>query len=197
MKRSGTGVDVVPEVGWLARAAGRQAGRVPGGAKLAVPGRALAAHGRWNGGGPARAAARHVLRGPATDPAGRHRAQERIAPDPSAVVLEIAQYGETACLCYRSPSVSWQSVSAAMAKKPWLAWAGGASGREAAGDDRIVHRPQDPRAGGRAGGGGCRPDAAEAGALGVAGAVAGSLVLGLASPKGAIDAAIRRTSWPI
>ena len=50
-------------------------------------------------------------------------AQERIAPDPEPVVLELARYGEADLLCYRAEGPEALAQRQHAQWQPWLDWA--------------------------------------------------------------------------
>jgi len=190
MKRGSGPVDVV-----LTQLAARDAGgavEVPGGSQA---GGARARIGRRIGRSwrrPARARRRMSYEDlPLTRLVGT--AQERIAPDPEPVVLEIAQYGETDCCATQVAEPVNCRASAAANGNPGRTGRRSIWARSLQVTTGIVHRRR-PRRAGRAGGGGCRPDAAEAGGARRAG-LAGQPVLGLALAK-APSTPPPRTSWP-
>jgi chaperone required for assembly of F1-ATPase len=189
MKRFWDRVDVVPdEAGWLVLLDGKPV-RVPGGAKLAVPGRALAdaLADEWRQAGGARGGDMSYEDLPLTRLVGT--AQERIAPDPEPVVLEIAQYGETDLLCYQVAEPVKLAERQRQQWQPWLAWAAEHLGAKLQVTTGIVHRPQDPAALAALAAAVATQTPLKLAALGVAVPSLGSLVLGLALAEGAIDAA--------
>ena len=116
-------------------------------------------------------------------------AQERIAPDPEPVALEIARYGETDLLCYRAdgPDALVQRQQALW--QPWLDWAEreyGARLRVTAG---VMHVAQDPPALAALAQAVAAQTPPALAALGVAVPALGSLVLGLAMAAFRLDAA--------
>ena len=108
--------------GWSVRLDGRPV-RVPGGAPLHLPTEALAlaVAAEWRAAGGEKGGEMSYADLPLTRLAGT--AQERIAPDPEPVILEIARFGETDLLCYRTddPPALRQREDARW--QPWLDWA--------------------------------------------------------------------------
>jgi chaperone required for assembly of F1-ATPase len=115
-------------------------------------------------------------------------AQERIAPDPIPVVLELARYAESDLLCYRAERPAELVRRQEEFWQPWLDWAAtdlGAPLRVTAG---IVHVPQDRRSLLALQGIVAVQSPACLAALGVMVPSFGSLVLGLAVATLRIDA---------
>ncbi len=163
--------------------------RVPGGAPLRLHQKVLAEAiaEEWRQAGSARGGDMSEADLPLTRLAGT--AQERIAPDPEPVVLELARYAESDLLCYRA------EVPAALAERehaqwqPWLDWAEAQYGAHLRVTSGVTHVPQDPRALAALAQALAAMDAAALAALGIAIPALGSLVLGLALAAGRIDAA--------
>ncbi len=114
--------------------------------------------------------------------------QERIAPDPEPVALELARYGESDLLCYRAegPEALVQRQHALW--QPWLDWAEreyGARLRVTAG---VVHVAQDPQAMAALAQAVAALAPPALAALGLAVPALGSLVLGLAMAAFRLDA---------
>jgi chaperone required for assembly of F1-ATPase len=161
---------------------------VPGGASLSVPGRVLAeaVAEEWRGAGGGRGGDMSYADLPLTRLAGT--AQERIAPDPEPVALELARYGETDLLCYRAEAPDALVRRQEEAWQPWLDWAERRFGARLRTTTGIVHVPQDPAALAALAEAVARLDPLSLAALGVAVPLLGSLVLGLAMADGALDA---------
>ncbi len=163
--------------------------RLPGGTKLSVPYRnvAQAIAAEWRAAGGAKDGEMTYADVPLTRIAGT--AQERIAPDPEPVALELARYGESDLLCYRAdtpPSLTeWQHRE----WQPWLDWAERNYGAQLQVTTGLMHIAQTPQAlAALATAVAGRPPLALA-ALGIVVPALGSLVLGLALADRAIDAA--------
>lgn len=172
--------------GFAVRLDGRPV-RLPGGGALAVPSlplaEALAAE--WQAAGGTKGGEMRWDEVPLTRLAGT--AAERIAPEPAATAAAIAAYGGTDLLCYRAGE---PELAARQAREwdPWLEWAAAALGARLAVTAGIIHVAQ-PSAALRA------LEAAVAAesplrlaALGVLVPSLGSLVLGLAVARGALEA---------
>lgn len=162
--------------------------RLPGGAPLQVPQRALAEAiaAEWQAAGGARGGAMDWADVPLTRLAGT--AQERIAPDPEPVVLEIARYGETDLLCYRAgePEALVQRQQAHW--QPWLDWTAREYGARLRVTTGVMPVVQDtPALAALAQAVAVRTPLTLA-ALGLAVPALGSLVLGLAMTAGRLDA---------
>ena len=162
--------------------------RLPGGGALAVPPRALAEAlaAEWQAAGGAKGGEMRWDDVPLTRLAGT--AMERIAPDPTPTVAAIAAYGGTDLLCYRADDAELAAAQAA-GWDPWLAWADSALGARLAVTAGIIHLAQ-PSAALRAleGAVAAEPPLALA-ALGVLVPSLGSLVLGLAVARAALEPA--------
>ncbi len=162
--------------------------RLPGGAPLHLSHRALAEAiaAEWQAAGGAKGGTMDWGDVPLTRLAGT--AQDRIAPDPEPVVLEIARYGETDLLCYRAeaPGALVQRQQAAW--QPWLDWAARDYGARLRVTPGVMPVAQDTAALAAL----AQVVAAQApltlAALGLAVPALGSLVLGLAMAAFRLDA---------
>lgn len=115
-------------------------------------------------------------------------AQERIAPNPEPVALELARYAESDLLCYRAERLPVLVERQNAAWQPWLDWAERRYGARLGTTTGIQHIPQDPEAlAALAAAVAAQPPHGLA-ALGVAVPALGSLVLGLALAEGALEA---------
>jgi chaperone required for assembly of F1-ATPase len=173
--------------GWSVALDGKPV-RVPGGGPLSLPTRALAAGiaAEWQAAGGAVGGEMSYDDLPLTRLAGT--VQERIAPNPGPVVLELARYGESDLLCYRAEQP--QSLVARQAEQwqPWLDWARGTLGAELRTTAGIVHISQPESALTALTVAVARHDAHRLGALSILVPSYGSLVLGLAVAGGALSA---------
>jgi chaperone required for assembly of F1-ATPase len=163
--------------------------RLPGGAPLILPTPALAeaVAAEWQAAGGAKGGEMSYADLPLTRLAGT--AQERIAPDPEPVAVELSQYGQSDLLCYRAPHPPALAELQAQAWQPWLDWAAETHKAPLRVTAGITHVPQDAESlAALAGTLSTRTPHALA-ALGVAVPVLGSLVLGLAVADGALDGA--------
>lgn len=163
--------------------------RLPGGGRLAVAARPLAEAmaAEWQAAGGAKGGEMGYADVPLTRLAGT--AQERIAPDPEPVVLELARFGESDLLCYRADAPEALVRHQAEQWQPWLDWAAERHGAVLKVTTGVMHLPQDPAALAAlaVAVAGCEPMVLAG--LGVAVPALGSLVLGLALAEGALDAA--------
>lgn len=160
--------------------------RLPGGGSLFIPGRALAEAmaAEWQAAGTAKGGEMSFADVPLTRLAGT--AQERIAPDPEPVALELARYGETDLLCYRAAEPEALARRQDAEWQPWLDWAAERHGARLRPTTGIMHLAQDPAAlAALAVAVAAHPPLMLAG-LGVAVPALGSLVLGLAMAEGAL-----------
>lgn len=169
--------------------------RLPGGTPLRVEGRALAdaIAAEWEAAGGAVGGEMSYHDVPMTRLAGT--AQERIAPDPEPVVLEIARYGESDLLCYRAETPDALVQRENEAWQPWLDWAETAFGARLRVTDGLVFVPQTPAAVASLASAVARQTPLGLAGMGVLVPALGSLVLGLAvatfalSPADAFTAA--------
>ena len=163
--------------------------RLPGGGVLVVRPEplALAIAGEWQRAGGAKGGEMSFEDTPLTRLAGT--AQERIAPDPDPTIDAIARYGETDLLCYRAESPAELVERQGRLWQPWLDWAAveyGAPLRVTAGIGYVRQHHDSIGALKRAV---AAQDVYALAGLGVAVPALGSLVLGLAVARGALDAA--------
>ena len=176
------------DAGWGVKLDGRPV-RLPAGGALLVPSRALAEAiaTEWQVAGGRVGGEMSYADVPLTRLAGS--AQERIAPDPEPVILEIARYGETDLLCYRADMPDALVARQALLWQPWLDWAETRLGARLKVTAGIVHVRQDAAALAALAGAVTRLEPLQLAALGIAVPSLGSLVLGLAMADGALDAA--------
>ncbi len=175
------------DTGWGVRLDDRPV-RLPGGSPLVVPSHALAGAiaAEWQAAGGEKGGEMSYAELPLTRLAGT--AQERIAPDPEPVILEIARYGETDLLCYRADAPDSLVKRQALLWQPWLDWARQRHGARLRVTAGIVHVAQDSAALAALAGAVAEQGAMRLAALGIAVPALGSLVLGLALADGALDA---------
>ncbi len=162
--------------------------RLPGGASLQLPRRALAEAiaAEWEAAGGRKGGEMGWGDVPLTRLAGT--VQERIAPDPEPVALELARYAETDLLCYRAEGPEALVQHQHELWQPWLDWAAheyGARLRVTAG---VVHVPQAPQAMAALAQAVAAQTPPALAALGLAVPALGSLVLGLAMAAFRLDA---------
>jgi chaperone required for assembly of F1-ATPase len=164
--------------------------RVPEGGELTLPTRALAEAvcAEWQAAGGGKGGETSYADLPLTRIAGT--GQERIAPDPEPVVLELARYGESDLLCYRAAQPAALVRRQHEQWQPWLDWAAARFGARLRVTAGIVHVAQEPAALAALAGAVAALDPLALAALGVAVPALGSLVLGLALAEGALDAAM-------
>lgn len=114
-------------------------------------------------------------------------AADRVAPDPTPVVDAIAAYGDSDLLCYRAEEPLALVQRQAAAWNPWLEWSGRVLGAPLLAVVGVMHHPQpaESLARLRAHVAGC--DAFGLTALHDLVSLSGSLVLGLAVSRGALD----------
>jgi chaperone required for assembly of F1-ATPase len=189
MKRFWDSAEIAPAAGrWQVTLDGRPM-RVPGGAPLTLPveslARAVAAE--WQAAGGARGGETSYADLPLTRVAGT--GQERIAPDPEPVVLEIARYGESDLLCYRAPDPPALALRQRDRWQPWLDWADRRFGARLLVTVGVTYVAQPVEALAALAAAVAAYDPLALAALGVAVPALGSLVLGLALADGALDAA--------
>ena len=170
-------------VGWQVMLDGKPV-RVPGGAPVLLPVAPLAdaVAAEWQAAGGGKGGELSYADLPLTRIAGT--AQERIAPNPEPVVLELAQYGQSDLLCYRAPHPPVLTARQEAAWQPWLDWADRRFAARLAATQGIIHVPQDPGALAALAGAVASLHPFALGALGVAVPALGSLVLGLALADG-------------
>ncbi len=188
MKKFWDNAAAAPEdTGWGVKLDGRPV-RLPSGGALVLPSRALAEAiaAEWQAAGGHKGGEMSYADVPLTRLAGT--AQERIAPDPEPVILEIARYGETDLLCYRAELPEALAERQALLWQPWLDWAERRFGAKLHVTTGIVHVRQTPSALAALAGAVAMLDPTRLAALGIAVPALGSLVLGLALAEGAIDA---------
>lgn len=163
--------------------------RLPGGAPLLLAGPALAAAiaDEWQAAGGAKGGEMSFSDTPLTRLAGT--AQERVAPNASAVAAELARYGESDLLCYRAEEPDDLVRRQAAAWDPWLDWAAARFGARLEPTQGVMHRAQPPAALAALSAAVDRLSVPALAALGIVVPATGSLVLGLALAEGAIDAA--------
>ena len=173
--------------GWRVLLDGRPL-RVPGGGPLLLPGHALAeaVAAEWQAAGEAKGGEMTYADVPLTRLAGT--AQERIAPDPEPVILELSRYAESDLLCYRA---EWPPELARKQDEmwqPWLDWSERTHGAKLRSTVGIVHVPQEPQALATLARATAALAPAALAALGIAVPALGSLVLGLAMAAFRLDA---------
>ena len=175
------------DAGWEITLDGKPV-RVPGGAPLRAPSaavaRALAEE--WQAAGGAKGGEMSYADLPLTRIVGT--GQERIAPNPEPVILELARYGQSDLLCYRAdqPPALVQRQHAGW--QPWLDWAARRHGARLDVTVGVTYVTQPAAALAALAAALARHDALALAALGVAVPVLGSLVLGLALADGALEA---------
>jgi chaperone required for assembly of F1-ATPase len=189
MKRFWDNAGIAPAAGgWQVALDGRPM-LVPGGAALTLPterlARAVAAEWQQAGGGKGGETSFADL--PLTRIAGT--GQERIAPNPEPVVLELARYGESDLLCYRAPEPPALARRQRERWQPWLDWAERRHRARLTVAHGIAYVPQPTQALAALAGAVAAHEPQALAALGVAVPALGSLVLGLALADGALDAA--------
>ena len=187
MKRFWDRADIAEEAGGYRVLLDGRPVRLPGGASLLLPGRALAeaiaAEWALAGGGKGGDLAWSDL--PLTRLAGT--AQERIAADPEPVVLEIARYGETDLLCYRAEGPEELVRRQHALWQPWLDWAAQRYGAGLHVTAGVMPVTQEPRALAALAAAVAAQSPLALAALGVAVPLLGSLVLGLAMAERQLD----------
>lgn len=114
---------------------------------------------------------------------------DRVADAREAVIDGIAAYGGSDLLCYRAEEPEQLRRRQNAAWDPWLDWAATALGAPLAAVGGVMHRPQPPASLAALRREVARHDALELTALHDLVTLSGSLVLGLAVSRGAIDAA--------
>ncbi|MCW3472985.1 ATP12 family chaperone protein [Limobrevibacterium gyesilva] len=189
MKRFWTQASITPHgPGWQVLLDGKPV-RLPGGAPLRLdsPALAQAVAAEWQAAGGGKGGEMSYADVPLTRLAGT--AQERIAPDPEPVVLELARYAESDLLCYRAeqPAALVQRQQAGW--QPWLDWAESRFAARLRVTAGVMYVPQDPQALAALAQAVAALDAWALAALGIAVPGTGSLVLGLAMAEGVLDPA--------
>jgi chaperone required for assembly of F1-ATPase len=174
--------------GWSVLLDGRPV-RLPGGAplRLAPPALAAAIRAEWQVAGAGKGGEMSYADVPLTRLAGT--AQERIAPNPEPVALELARYAATDLLCYRATGPQALVERQAAQWQPWLDWAEARYGARLRVTSGVMHIAQDPGALALLARAVAAYDALALAALGVAVPALGSLVLALALTEGGLDAA--------
>ncbi len=162
--------------------------RIPAGGRLLLPTQALAlgVAAEWQIAGGGKGGEMSYADLPLTRLAGT--AQERIAPDPGPVVLELARYGQSDLLCYRAEQPQSLVQRQADQWQPWLDWAARTHGAELRVTSGIVHVKQAESALSRLATAVALKDAHQLAAMGILVPSFGSLVLGLAVAEGALSA---------
>ncbi len=186
MKRFWKGAEAVEaNGGWVVALDGKKM-RLPGGAVLTVPSRALAEAlaAEWGG---AEGEVR-LVQLPLTRLAGT--VQERIAPDPAAVGRELACWAETDLLSYRATHPDALAAVQAAEWDPWLDWAAERHGARLVVTEGVVPVVQAREAVAALAAAVAAHDAWGLGALGVLVPALGSLVLGLAVAEGELRPAV-------
>lgn len=162
--------------------------RIPGGAPVRLPKRALAeaVAAEWQAAGGAKGDDFSLQDMPLTRLAGT--AQERVEPAREAIALELARYGESDLLCYRTELPVGLAARQAEAWQVWLDWAEATYGARLTTTTTLQHQAQDAAALAALAAEVARHDSYELAALGVLVPALGSLVLGLAVSAAAISA---------
>jgi chaperone required for assembly of F1-ATPase len=162
--------------------------RVPSGAPLTLPTLALAeaVAAEWQSAGGAKGGEMSYADVPLTRIAGT--GQERIAPNPEPVILELSRYGESDLLCYRADRPRELVLRQVAHWQPWLDWAERHLGARLRVTEGVVHVPQPPQALAALAASVAAHDPFALAALGVAVPALGSLVLGLALADGRLAA---------
>lgn len=173
--------------GWSVLLDGRPV-RLPGGVplRLGPPALAAAISAEWQVAGTGKGGEMSFADVPLTRLAGT--AQERIAPNPEPVALELARYGEIDLLCYRATGPQALIERQAAQWQPWLDWAEARYGARLRLTSGVMHIAQDPGALALLAQAVAAYDALALAALSIAVPVLGSLVLGLALAEGRLDA---------
>jgi chaperone required for assembly of F1-ATPase len=184
MRRFWTDVTVVPvDAGFAVQLDGKPL-RLPGGAAVTVPHHPLASAiaGEW------RAANATIIPDdlPLTRLAGA--ALERIAPDPDALRHNLLAYGATDLLCYRAAPPDALAAHQHTNWQPWIDWAAKQYGAHLSITTGIIAITQPPAALQAMETILAQQDNWALAGLGVAVPALGSLVLGLATIAGALNA---------
>ncbi|WP_297976302.1 ATP12 family chaperone protein, partial [uncultured Amaricoccus sp.] len=182
-RRFWTTAGVRPEAGGFAVVLDERALRTPAGTLLTVPRRALAeaVAAEWD----ALGAEIDPRRLPLTRLA--NSALDRVEPQRAAVTATIAAYGETDLVCYRAESPAALAARQAAAWDPWLGWARRELRAPLVAVGGVIPQEQPP-----ASLAALRAAVAAEGPFGLVAlhelvALSGSLVLGLAVRRGALD----------
>lgn len=162
--------------------------RLPGGAPLATASAPLAEAiaAEWEAAGGQKGGEMTMEAVPLTRLLGS--AQDRVAPDPSAMVAGLAKYGETDLLCYRAEDAALADLQA-RDWQPLLDWAARVHGAPLGVTTGLMPLAQPPASLAALRDAVAAHAAEELAALGVAVPTLGSLVLGLALSAGAVSAA--------
>ena len=162
--------------------------RLPGGAPLLVQSRALAEAiaAEWQFAGAAPGGTMSYDDVGLTRLAGT--LQERIAPDPVPMMVELARYGQTDLLCYRASHPEALVRRQEESWQPWLNWAEQAVGAHLRVTEGVMPVSQESRALAALAEAVAAQDPPALAALGIAVPALGSLVLGLAMAAGRLDA---------
>lgn len=162
--------------------------RVPGGGPLSLPtlplARAVAAE--WQAAGGAVGGEMSYADLPLTRLAGT--AQERVAPNPGPVVLELARYAESDLLCYRAEQPAALVERQHVQWQPWLDWVAQKHGAKLKVTAGIIHVQQSESAIAALTTAVALHDPHRLAGLGILVPSYGSLVLGLAVAAGALSA---------
>ena len=163
--------------------------RLPGGPPLLLgqPALAEAVAAEWQAAGAAKGGEMSFADVPLTRMAGT--AQDRVADNREAVLLELARYGGSDLLCYRATDPQPLVQRQRDCWQPWLDWAAQRHGARLQVTSGIMPVAQDPAALALLAQALAAQDPAALAALGVVIPALGSLVLGLALADGALDAA--------
>lgn len=175
---------VTPEAEGFAIALDERPLRTPAGATLLAPTAALAAAiaAEWDGLG----AEIDPDRLPLTRAA--NSAIDRIGPRREAVIDAIAEYGGTDLLCYRAADPAALAGRQAAGWDPWLLWSAQALGAPLVAVTGVMHEPQPPASLAALRTAVAAEDDFRLAALHELVALSGSLVLGLAVARGALEA---------
>lgn len=181
---------VRPEAGGYAVALDERILRTPAGVPLQAPTPALAAAiaAEWD--------ALEAEIDPARLPLTRlaNSAIDRVEPQRGTVAAAIAEYGATDLICYRAETPDALTARQAAAWDPWLRWAERTLAAPLLTIAGVMHRRQPPASLATLGGAVAAEDAFGLVALHDLVALSGSLVLGLAVRRHALDAP---TAWDL
>lgn len=161
--------------------------RLPGGAALATSSAPLAEAiaAEWQAAGTRKGGALTMEQVPLTRLLGT--AQDRVAPDPAAMVEGLVRYAGTDLLCYRADDPPLAALQA-REWQPWLDWAAQAHGAPLTVTAGLMPVPQPEASLAALRAAVAAHAAEELAALGVAVPALGSLVLGLALAAGRLAA---------